>query len=185
MVFYRFNSLSQGLKATSAGLFNVTVTQTANGAPKYVYKPMLTAVPKAPSLALTAASSSHASHGHGHGHGQSSYSYDPHYCPKGWENWREWKSWKDVPDSLIPTTSKRDPDNTVYSNPAYINMRKKMIWYQRPVGLPVYLLNGWKDKVLIYFMWTATILSCLYVSYLHYQEIYKKYYPDSNLFYFF
>ena len=41
-----------------------------------------------------------------------------------------WKSWQDIPDSMIPTTSKIDPDNDIYKERHYINLRKKQIWYQ-------------------------------------------------------
>lgn len=177
MVFYRFNSLSQGLKATSAGLFNVTVCKSGGaGGAKYVYKPILSAVPKTPSALSVATSSSHS---------HSSFSFDPHYVPKGWENYKDWKTWKDVPDSLIPMNSKRDPENAIYSNQTYINLRKKQIFFRRPVDLPVYLLAGQSDVYKMWFMWSATILTVLYISYEHYKEIYKKYYPESNLFYFF
>lgn len=169
MVFYRFSSLNGTLKATSAGLFSVTVGKGASGTPKYVYKPLLNAASKPMALAAVASSSSH-SHVH---------------VPKGWEGYKEWKSWKDVPDTLIPTSSKRDPENPVYSNPKYIAFRKKQIYFSRPVDLPVYLLGGDKDKFWIYFMWTATGLCLLNAFYEQYKSIYKKYYPDSNLFIFF
>ncbi len=41
-----------------------------------------------------------------------------------------WKSWTDIPDSMIPTTSRRDPNNKIYSTKTYINLRKQQIWFQ-------------------------------------------------------
>ena len=41
-----------------------------------------------------------------------------------------WKSWRDIPDSMIPTTSKRDPDNPIYKTRKYVNYRKQQIWFQ-------------------------------------------------------
>lgn len=52
-----------------------------------------------------------------------SQSINPHN-PNGWT------SWKDIPDSIIPTTSTIDPDNDIYKERHYINLRKKQIWYQ-------------------------------------------------------
>ena len=177
MVFYRFNALTQALKATPAGLFAVSVSKTASGAPKYVYKPLLSA-PRTTAQVKSLLSSD--SHGHGHGHDDPGYYVSTKF--KGWENW---KSWRDVPDDLIPKTSWRDPDNPVYSHPTFIANRKKQIWFQRPCGLPVYLRDGDKDRYMFAVIVLLTAYGVLWGLYEHYNNIYKKYYPDSNLFYFF
>jgi hypothetical protein len=174
MVLYRFNHLSQTLKSTSAGLFNVSLSQTASGTPKYVYKPML----YAPRSAVNVVSNQSSDHGHGQAH-------DPGYYVstkfKGWENW---KTWKDVPDELIPKSSWRDPDNPIYAHPTYIKFRKQQLFYQRPCGLPVYLRST-GDRYMYYFC-VIGVICCLARSYYDmYQIIYKDVYPDSNLFYFF
>lgn len=41
-----------------------------------------------------------------------------------------WKSWRDIPDSMIPTTSKRDPNNPIYGTRKYVDYRKQQIWFQ-------------------------------------------------------
>ena len=197
MVFYRFNHLTQSLKATPAGLFTVTVGKTASGAPKYVYKPLLTVPTQSsglfpilkkslssstPTQASATTTVSHteahdASHDHGHHHG-------PYISPKfkGWENW---KTWRDVPDELIPKTSWRDPDNPIYSSQKFINLRKKQIFYQRPCDLPLYLRGGPASYVNYYFIVVTTWFFVFFSLYVHYEMIYKDFYPDSNLFYFF
>jgi hypothetical protein len=50
-----------------------------------------------------------------------------------------WKSWRDIPDSLIPTSSKRDPNNKIYGTRAYINLRKQQIWMQAMDNTFIYL----------------------------------------------
>lgn len=173
MVFYRFNHLSQTLKSTSAGVFSVSVAKTAAGAPKYVYKPFLMA-PTATAETTVA----HQSSGHGH--------HDPgHYVSKQFDGWENWKSWKDVPDDRIPKSSWRDPDNPIYSHPRYIKYRKQCLFVQRPCGLPIYLREGRNDYIRYYGIVTVIIVLCILQCYDYYDLIYKKYYPDSNLFYFF
>ncbi|CAG2104236.1 unnamed protein product [Medioppia subpectinata] len=61
-----------------------------------------------------------------------------------------WQSWRDIPDSMIPTSSRRDPNNPIYGTRRYVNFRKKQIWSQIPDGTPVYLKFGAADKVLYY-----------------------------------
>lgn len=197
MVFYRFNQLTQSLKATPAGLFTVTVGKTASGAPKYVYKPMLTVpvessglfnITKSLSSSSTTQSSatttvSHAeSHDASHGHGD--HHHGPYISPifNGWEKWR---TWRDVPDSLIPTTSWRDPDNPVYQSQKFINLRKKQIFYQRPCGLPLHLKGGPASYLNYYMIVIVTWVNVAICAYFQYEMCYKEYYPDSNLFYFF
>jgi len=97
--------------------------------------------------------------------------------PKGWENWRQWKSWKDVPDSLIPTTSVRDPDNLVYAHPTYIKHRKQQIWHQIPDGKLVWQKMGY-DMPAYYTILVVLAITLSMAFYEHYKMIYKKYYPD-------
>ncbi|CAG2173628.1 unnamed protein product [Oppiella nova] len=66
-----------------------------------------------------------------------------------------WKSWRDIPDSMIPTTSKRDPNNPIYGTRKYVDYRKQQIWFQIPDGVPVFLKGGTTDKVLYYGLWVA------------------------------
>jgi len=174
MVFYRFNSLNQTLKATSAGIFSVSVAKTASGAPKYVYKPILSST--APAVTAVASSSSHS-----HDHGPERV-YGFHLTPEQWKGWENWNTYKDVPDHLVRTSSQRDPNNPVYSNPTYIRLRKKQIFYSRPSDLPVYLLGGQRDKINHALIWFCVMFFAGCGLKLQYENIYKKYYPDSNLF---
>lgn len=172
MVFYRFNQLAQSLKVTARQVLVITPGVSKSGAPRFVYKPILN-LENAPSVSgASVAASSTSSHGH-------------HVTiPKAWAGCENWKSWKDVPDDWIPKTSKRDPDNMIYSDPRYIKLRKKQVWAQRPTAAdtPVYLLNGTPDKIMFYGLVASTFFFLLYAFYKHYLNIYKKYYPDSNLF---
>lgn len=45
----------------------------------------------------------------------------------------------DIPDSMIRTYSKRDPDNKVYQTRRWVNFKKKQILYNQPDGIPNYL----------------------------------------------
>lgn len=54
------------------------------------------------------------------GYPQSNNPHNPH----------GWTSWQDIPDSIIPTTSTIDPNNDIYKERHYIDLRKKQIWYQ-------------------------------------------------------
>lgn len=152
--------MSQCLKG-SAGQVLSAYGQAGRTAPRFVYQPILSKenAPKTTSIAL---SSSHTEHVK---------------VPKGWEGWQSWKSWKDVPDSLIPKTSPRDPDNLIYSHPTYINLRKQQIWFQIPDGKLVWQKMP-MDMYLYYFVICTLMFTISWSAYLHYQEIYKKYYPD-------
>lgn len=189
MVLYRFCQLSQSLKFTPAGTFLVSSVPKANGGVKHVYKPILTAPPppiaSAPSHAASSASAhGHAEHGHGHGHGHD-HDHGHRKFPESWKGWENWKSWKDVPDHLVPTYSLRDPNNAVYSDPRYIAIKKKQIWAQTRMDLPSYLMFGTRDKVVLGLLYTAIAIVAANTFYDYYLDIYKQYYPDSNLFYFF
>ena len=63
---------------------------------------------------------------------------------------RKYERWQDVPDHLIPTTSKRDPDNEIYSHPNYIKYRKNQIFFQQDDGVPIYFKRGLRSKILFY-----------------------------------
>lgn len=161
MVFYRFNSLSQSLKNSSGNVLTIYASSGRSGAPRFVYKPILSK-DFAPST-VSAASSSH-------GHGVD--------VPKRWAGWENWKSWRDVPDHLIPKSSKRDPDNLVYEHPEYIKLRKQQIWCQIPNGVPIYLRMGARDYIMYYGLIVSLAIMLSYNAYGFYEEIYKKYYPD-------
>ena len=180
MVLYRFCQLSQSLKFTSAGTFVVSSVQKTNGAVKHVYKPILTAPPPPIASAPSHSASSASAHGHSeHDHGHHKK------VPKGWEGCENWKSWKDVPDSLVPTYSLRDPNNTVYSDPRYIALKKKQIWAQSRMDVPSYLLFGTRDKAALIALYVIMAALAGKTFYEYYLDIYKQYYPDSNLFFFF
>ena len=99
-------------------------------------------------------------------------------APPGCEGWENWKSWKDVPDYLIATSSKRDPNNPIYSNPQYIKLRKQQIWMQLPNGVPVWLRMGTRDYVMYYGIIAGLSFCFCVTGYAMYGEIYKKFYPD-------
>lgn len=181
MVLYRFNHLSQTLKATSAGLFSVSLANTAAGAPKYVYKPFLV-VPRTTTVAV--ANSTHDHHDPGYHGPYGEGSPKGNYMSIKFEGWEKWKSWKDVPDHLIPTSSWRDPDNPIYAHPKYVKMRKQQLFAQRPCGLPVYLRTT-EDRYLYYVIVVMVAICLLNAWYNQYTIIYKTPYPDHNLFYFF
>jgi len=163
MVYYRFNAMTQGLKSVSGGALSAW-GQTGKVAPRFVYKPILSAdnAPQATSIALSS-----SEHGHGH---------EP-AVPKGWENWRQWKNWKDVPDNLIPKTSPRDPDNLVYADQRYIDLRKQQIWHQIPDGKLVWQKMP-LDAAFYYGIIVLLAISLSMAFYEHYKLIYKKFYPD-------
>jgi hypothetical protein len=87
----------------------------------------------------------------------------------------KYKRWQDVPDSLIPKTSKRDPENPIYSHPRYINYRKKQIFYQQEDGIPVYLKNGPTDYILYYGLWIVSASIFVYsFSWIVQNQFYPK-----------
>ncbi|XP_054156826.1 uncharacterized protein LOC128955202 [Oppia nitens] len=77
-----------------------------------------------------------------------------------------WKSWRDIPDSMIPTTSKRDPNNPIYGTRKYVDYRKQCIWYQINNGVPVYLKAGTTDYALYYLAWAGITVMLLVNSYI-------------------
>lgn len=187
-MFYRFCPLNQSLRFTSAGAFSVASVPKPNGGVKHVYKPILTAPPAtvAASALSSSASSGHSAHGHdAHGHGHGDHGHHGPNIPKSWEGWENWKSWKDIPDHLVPKHSLRDPDNSIYQKQRYINFRKQQMWARVYGNKPVYLMFGLRDKLLLSFFYLFLALAGCKVFYMYYIEIYKQYYPDSNLFFFF
>jgi len=97
--------------------------------------------------------------------------------PKEWAGWENWKSWKDVPDHLIPKSSKRDPDNGIYADPEYINFRKRQIWFQLPDGKLVWQkLPG--DMVLYYGVIVSLTLLISAIMYELFEEMFFKVWRD-------
>lgn len=62
----------------------------------------------------------------------------------------------EIPDSLIPTESKRDPGNPVYQTRRWVNFKKKQILFQQQDGVPRHLRTPF-NRYLYYGIWTATI----------------------------
>lgn len=43
----------------------------------------------------------------------------------------------EIPDDLIPRTSKRDPDNQLYKTRRWVNFKKRQILFSQNDGIPV------------------------------------------------
>jgi phosphatidate phosphatase APP1 len=56
----------------------------------------------------------------------------------------------DIPDELIPRTSKRDPENMMYQTRRWVNFKKKQILFQQQDGVPNYLRTP-ASKAMFYF----------------------------------
>lgn len=174
MASYRFSQMAQALRSSPLQVVKKIPTITSSGAPTFQYKPILAAENLVASTTVVSSMSS------GHGH----LPEPMRGTAKGWAGSENWKSWKDVPDEWIPKTSKIDPENPIYADPKYIKIRKKQVWAQRPGAqdIPVYLMFGQIDKIQVLAFTLALSAVLLWSLYMHYQNIYKKYYPDSNLF---
>ncbi|RWS23353.1 hypothetical protein B4U80_13397 [Leptotrombidium deliense] len=118
-MFHRYNAVANCLKTATQleavlpqGLKAGSGGSSSSGA-KYTYKPILGASRQSSSAAAAP--------------GKEKVLY---------------KRWQDIPDSMIPTTSKRDPHNTIYRTRDYINFRKQQIFFQQKDGIPIYLKRG-------------------------------------------
>lgn len=159
MVYHRFNALVQGLKATGAKSALDVFLPGAKSTPRFVYKPILSNT-NAPIYSALAKGASSDSHGHAD-------------VPKEWAGWETWKRWQDVPDHLIPKSSKRDPDNGIYADPEYINFRKRQIWFQLPDGKLVWQkLPG--DMFLYYSMIVSLTVLISWIMYEMCEEMFFK-----------
>lgn len=174
MAGYRFSQMAQALRSSPLQVLKKTPTISSTGAPTYSYKPILSVENMAQVTSSVSALSS------GHGHLPEVY----RGTAKGWEGIEKCKTWKDIPDEWVPKTSKIDPENPIYADAKYIKIRKKQIWAQRPGAqdIPVYLMFGQIDKIQVIAFTIALACMILWSLSMHYQNIYKKYYPDSNLF---
>ena len=83
----------------------------------------------------------------------------------------KFKTWKDVPDSMVPTTSARDPGNPLYRHPRWIKLKKQQIWAQQ-INRPVYLLFT-RDKYLLGGMIITMVILQVYLYYLVFKEEYE------------
>lgn len=169
--------MAQAMRANPLQVLKKVPTISNTGAPTYQYKPILS-LENVTQITATSAMSSG-----GHGHAPEVY----RGTAKGWEGIEKCKTWKDIPDEWVPKTSKIDPDNPIYADAKYIKIRKKQIWAQRPGAqdIPVYLMFGDIDKYQVIAFTVVLIGAILYSLSMHYKNIYKKYYPDHNLFFFF
>lgn len=61
----------------------------------------------------------------------------------------------DIPDEMVQTYSKRDPDNKFYQTRRWVNFKKKQILYTQQDGVPSYLRTLPK-RVLYYSLWAST-----------------------------
>lgn len=165
--------MAQVMRSSPLQVLKKTPSITSTGAPAFEYKPILSLENLTQSTSISPMSS-------GHGHAVEVY----RGTPKGWEGIEKCKTWKDIPDEWIPKWSAIDPDNPMYNDAKYIKIRKKQVWAQRPGAqdIPVYLMFGNIDKYQVIAFSIALFATILWSIYMHYQNIYKKYYPDSNLF---
>lgn len=66
----------------------------------------------------------------------------------------------DIPDELIPRSSKRDPNNRVYETRRWVNFKKKQILFSQNDGVPNYLRTR-LGRFGYYGIWVSTI-SCFF-----------------------
>lgn len=79
----------------------------------------------------------------------------------------------DIPDELIPTYSKRDPDNQIYKTRRWVNFKKKQILFQQQDGVPNYLRTP-HGRATFYFL-------CASVGTMFFYNIYKlNYYMNKK-----
>lgn len=55
----------------------------------------------------------------------------------------KYNSIHEIPDELIKTYSKRDPNNPLYRTRRWVNFKKRQILYQQNDGVPNYLRTPW------------------------------------------
>lgn len=90
---------------------------------------------------------------------------------------RVWKHWKDVPDHLIKTYSERDPHNAVYSDPSWIVLKKKQLWWTQDYNINVAFPDGKKDLYINNVVLLILLFGGLYTWYLSLEEditLYRK-----------
>lgn len=79
----------------------------------------------------------------------------------------------DIPDELIPTYSKRDPDNMLYKTRRWVNFKKKQILFQQQDGVPNYLRTP-ASRALFYTMCGALAVQTVYNIYMLNSYLKKK-----------
>lgn len=67
----------------------------------------------------------------------------------------------DIPDEMVQTYSKRDPDNKLYQTRRWVNFKKKQILFQQKDGVPHYMRTT-LGKFTYRFIWAATFTSLAY-----------------------
>lgn len=82
----------------------------------------------------------------------------------------KYHSIQDIPDEMVKTYSKRDPNNPIYKTRRWVDWKKKQILYSQNDGIPPYLRTPIK-RAFYYGAWTSTWLLFAYNMYCI-----KKYY---------
>lgn len=74
----------------------------------------------------------------------------------------------EIPDSMVATSSKRDPDNQLYKTRRWVNFKKKQILFAQQDGIPNYLRTR-GGRFAYYSLWTSTITLFVYNIYKYNQ----------------
>lgn len=78
----------------------------------------------------------------------------------------------EIPDELVQTYSKRDPNNKIYETRRWVNFKKKQILYQQNDGVPNYL-RGPFGRSIYYITWVGSI-SLLFYNFYKWNEFTNK-----------
>lgn len=62
----------------------------------------------------------------------------------------------DIPDSMVKTYSKRDPNNMLYKTRRWVDFKKEQILYTQPDGVPIHLRTP-RARFVYYGLWTGSI----------------------------
>ena len=77
-----------------------------------------------------------------------------------------WHTIDEIPDELIQTYSKRDPDNMIYQTRRWVNFKKKQLLFSQNDGVPNHLRTRGM-RFMYYGIWTSTLGLFFYNFYMY------------------
>lgn len=78
----------------------------------------------------------------------------------------------DIPDEMVRTYSRRDPNNKIYQTRRWVNFKKRQILYNQPDGIPNYLRTP-MGRFSYYTVWAASIGLLFYNAYTYKTKVAK------------